>query len=305
MKIAVHRGFGTDRAARSLPALRADGHEVIRWSAVPRARPTSTGGTPQHRRIDPALLADVDAVINLGGTPIRPASVHRRLQGAAAHQPTGRTTTISEALAAAAAADPGRPRVLLSASAVGYYGDTGSADDHREGPGGLGLHGAGVRPVGGGDRTGGGGRASGSCTCGPAWCSRGRRMLDAGPRHGLLARTRRAHGQRPAVLAVDQPGRRDRRDAAPPDRRRLRAGQPDRARPGDQRRVHARTGPATAPPDGARRCPGFASSWRSASSAAPACVGGQRAMPVRLEESGYEFTHTDLASALRTALTTR
>src|SRR3712207_7471034 len=35
------------------------------------------------------------------------------------------TVTVSEALAAAAAADPGRRRVLLSASAVGYYGDTG------------------------------------------------------------------------------------------------------------------------------------------------------------------------------------
>jgi uncharacterized protein len=31
-------------------------------------------------------------------------------------------------------------------------------------------------------------------------------------------------------------------------------------------------------------------------------VGGQRALPVRLQESGYEFTHTDLASALRAAL---
>jgi uncharacterized protein len=31
-------------------------------------------------------------------------------------------------------------------------------------------------------------------------------------------------------------------------------------------------------------------------------VGGQRALPVRLQESGYEFTHTDLAPALRAAL---
>ena len=31
-------------------------------------------------------------------------------------------------------------------------------------------------------------------------------------------------------------------------------------------------------------------------------VGGQRALPVRLQESGYEFTDIDLASALRAAL---
>src|SRR3712207_8832236 len=38
------------------------------------------------------------------------------------------TATVSEGLAAAAAADPGRRRVLLSASAVGYYGDTGDRE---------------------------------------------------------------------------------------------------------------------------------------------------------------------------------
>jgi uncharacterized protein (TIGR01777 family) len=31
-------------------------------------------------------------------------------------------------------------------------------------------------------------------------------------------------------------------------------------------------------------------------------AGGQRALPVRLQGSGYEFTHTDLTSALRAAL---
>jgi len=33
-------------------------------------------------------------------------------------------------------------------------------------------------------------------------------------------------------------------------------------------------------------------------------AGGQRALPVRLEESGYTFTHPDLASALRNAFGT-
>jgi NAD dependent epimerase/dehydratase family enzyme len=31
-------------------------------------------------------------------------------------------------------------------------------------------------------------------------------------------------------------------------------------------------------------------------------VGGQRALPTRLEESGFRFTHPDLTSALRAAL---
>jgi NAD dependent epimerase/dehydratase family enzyme len=32
-------------------------------------------------------------------------------------------------------------------------------------------------------------------------------------------------------------------------------------------------------------------------------AGGQRALPVRLQEAGYEFTYTDLDAALRAALT--
>jgi NAD dependent epimerase/dehydratase family enzyme len=31
-------------------------------------------------------------------------------------------------------------------------------------------------------------------------------------------------------------------------------------------------------------------------------IGGQRALPVRLRESGYAFTHADLPSALKAAL---
>src|SRR3712207_9348869 len=44
------------------------------------------------------------------------------------------TVTVSEALAAAATADPGRRRVLLSASAVGYYGDTGDRPVQEDAP---------------------------------------------------------------------------------------------------------------------------------------------------------------------------
>ena len=51
------------------------------------------------------------------------------------------TVTISEALAAAATADPSRPRVLLSGSGVSYYGDTGDRAVTEEAPARDGLHG--------------------------------------------------------------------------------------------------------------------------------------------------------------------
>jgi uncharacterized protein (TIGR01777 family) len=82
------------------------------------------------------VLADVDAVINLAGTPIRPRPWTRAYKESLLRSRVDSTTTISEALAAAAAADPGRPRVLLSASAVGYYGDTGDRTVTEDQPAG-------------------------------------------------------------------------------------------------------------------------------------------------------------------------
>jgi hypothetical protein len=89
---------------------------------------------PQHRRIDPALLSDVDAVVNLAGTPIRPRPFTAGYKEQLRSSRLDSTITVSEALAAAATADPGRRRVLLSASAVGYYGDTGDRPVQEDAP---------------------------------------------------------------------------------------------------------------------------------------------------------------------------
>ena len=48
--------------------------------------------------------------------------------------------------------------------------------------------------------------------------------------------------------------------------------------------------------------PGFAIKLALGEFGRNSILAGQRAMPVRLEESGYRFTHPDLPSALRTAL---
>ncbi|MDH5588447.1 MAG: TIGR01777 family oxidoreductase [Gemmatimonadota bacterium] len=102
--------------------LTTGGHTV-----VPMIRRGEGGGGPVIRwdpeagRIDAAALSEVDAVVNLAGEPMAPGrwtaarkkSIYRsRVRG------TG-------LIAGAMAAMPDGPRTLVSASAVGYYGDRG------------------------------------------------------------------------------------------------------------------------------------------------------------------------------------
>lgn len=114
-------------------ALRADGHHVVRLVRGRPARDASEiAWDPDAARIDAAALESADAAVNLAGVSIARwpfTASHRR------HVLESRTR--SAALLARALASISRgPRVLVSASAVGYYGSRGDEIlDERSGAG--------------------------------------------------------------------------------------------------------------------------------------------------------------------------
>jgi uncharacterized protein (TIGR01777 family) len=299
VKIAVTGASGLIGGAL-LPALRADGHEVL---TLVRRTPRTVDEhrwDPQHHRIDPAVLADVDAVINLAGTPIRPRPFTTSYKERLLTSRLDSTTTISEAMAQAAAADPGRRRVLLSASAVGFYGDTGSRTITETDPAGTDFlaqvcarweaatapaETAGIRVA--------------HLRSGLVLDRSAMLMQFLGPvfRLGLGGRMGNGRQYWPWISLVDEIGAMRHlltADVSGP----VNLTGPEPVTNAEfvaelGRQLHR---PTPLP------VPAFALKLALGEFGRSSVVGGQRALPVRLQESGYTFTHPDLASALRAAL---
>ena len=134
MKIAVTGASGLIGSAL-VPSLRRGGHEVVRLVRRGSSAPDEVMWDPGAHRLDPAALADVDAVVHLAGAGVgdrRWTSSYRRT---VLRSRVDGTTTVARALAEA---DP-RPRVLLSGSAIGWYGDTGDRVVDESSPSGEGF----------------------------------------------------------------------------------------------------------------------------------------------------------------------
>jgi len=117
-------------------ALREAGHELRVLVRRAPSAPEEHEWHPDRGKIDPALLIGADAVVNLCGLNVGDkrwnASVKRELRDSRL-QPTG---TLAHAIDALGDEAPG---VLINASAVGYYGDTGDRSTDESGALGTGF----------------------------------------------------------------------------------------------------------------------------------------------------------------------
>ena len=299
MRIAVTGSSGLIGGAL-LPALRADGHEVVRLVRRTPRTADEHRWDPQHRRIDPTVLADVDAVVNLAGESIRPRPWTVGYEQRLLQSRLDSTATVSEALAAAADADPGRPRVMLSGSGVSFYGDTGDRVVDESAPVGEGFmsemparweeatapaEAAGVRVAH--LRTG-------------LVLGRGAplmQVLGLVFRLGLGGRIASGRQYWPWISLADEVGAIRHVlgvDVSGP----VNLTAPDPVTNAEFTRTLA----AVVHRPAVIRVPAFPLNLALRDFGRSTVVGGQRAVPRRLLESGYAFTQPDLAGALRAAL---
>ena len=133
MRIAVSGSNGLIGTAL-LGRLRGDGHDVVRLVRGERsaAGPGDVSWDPHAGRLDPRDLAGVDAVVNLAGAGIGDHRWTDEYKRTVMQSRTRSTNLLSEVIATA---DDG-PRTLLSASAIGFYGDRGDEElDESSGAG--------------------------------------------------------------------------------------------------------------------------------------------------------------------------
>ena len=119
MKILVTGGTGF--VGQSLcPALAADGNEVVILTRQPAPR-LPKGGVSSVTRLDDLDASDFGGVINLAGAPIGDARWTESRKKLLLDSRINTTVRLVEWMARAQR----RPPVLVSASAVGYYGEQG------------------------------------------------------------------------------------------------------------------------------------------------------------------------------------
>ncbi|WP_030909669.1 TIGR01777 family oxidoreductase [Streptomyces sp. NRRL F-5126] len=134
MRIAVTGSTGLIGTAL-VRSLRADGHEVVRLVRREPAARDEVRWDPQRQHVDTNGLRGCAAVVHLAGAGIG----DRRWTEAYKKEIRDSRLLGTAAIAEAVASLDERPRVLVSGSAIGYYGDTGDRAVDESAPPGYGF----------------------------------------------------------------------------------------------------------------------------------------------------------------------
>ena len=118
MRIAIAGSSGLI-GSELVKSLRADGHEVLRLVRRAATAPTEVSWNPATGEIDLNALSGVEAIINLAGAGVGDRLWTKKYKQKILQSRLDSTNTI------VAAAITLRPKVLINASAIGWYGETG------------------------------------------------------------------------------------------------------------------------------------------------------------------------------------
>src|SRR4051794_26691047 len=130
MELVLAGGSGLIGSALA-QALRADGHRVKTLLRHAVSGPDVDSWDPAAGLLDPGFLAGADAVICLSGVGV---GDHRWTDDYKRQILASRVDTVGTV--ARSLAEYGGPRVFIAASAVGYYGDTGDREVAEDAPSG-------------------------------------------------------------------------------------------------------------------------------------------------------------------------
>ncbi|WP_328909777.1 TIGR01777 family oxidoreductase [Streptomyces sp. NBC_00234] len=133
-RIAVTGSTGLIGAAL-VRSLLADGHEVIRLVRRPATAGNEVEWDPKRQFVDVAGLVGCDAVVHLAGAGVG----DRRWTEAYKREIRDSRVLGTAAIAEAVASLDTPPKVLVSGSAIGFYGDTGDRAVDESAPPGEGF----------------------------------------------------------------------------------------------------------------------------------------------------------------------
>jgi uncharacterized protein (TIGR01777 family) len=119
---------------RLVDRLRGAGHDITRLVRRPAQQSDEATWQPGQGQLDPALVAAADVVVNLAGAGVGDKRWNARYKSELRSSRVDTTGTIARAIRQLPADD--RPRTLIQASAVGWYGDTGDREVTEEAPAG-------------------------------------------------------------------------------------------------------------------------------------------------------------------------